>query len=94
MANMLSVIKKMVSQRWISLKQMHVLLGYNSSVSVYQLQKTNNPIPFVLVGGIKRVTEQDAIKYITIRAENIKDNSHILNVLEFYKTIKSRGNNS
>ena len=59
----MSVLKRLIEQGWIPLRQLGVLLN-KPDRSIYGRQVTRNPVPTIRIGGIERVYTDTVIDEI------------------------------
>ena len=84
--SLVQTIEHLATHRWVSLRQMAILLGYNELRGIYQRQRGKNRIDTVRVGGVERVYEDVAIALM--EQAMLKDKTGALTILRAYTRSK------
>lgn len=80
----LEVIRNLVNEGWIPLRQLAVLLNYKQLRAIYARQRGRNPIPTIRVGGIERVYADDVLE--VIQSSSRLENAEARALISLYQT--------
>ncbi len=83
-----SILRKLNSHGWVSLRSMSALLGYSHPTGIYRRQVGKNPIATILVGSTYRVYEDVVIETL----ENAPEEDQLASqtILRLYRQIQKQ----